>query len=326
LPRRSPWRSRAARPNAPPRSPRAAELRGPRLAANRGFALALHGGASDLETLDLAARAAFERDASALLADLLESGRAALAGGAAALDVVETAVRAMEDTGLLNAGRGSARNRDGDVQLDAAVMDGRTGGAGAVAAVRHLRNPVSAARLVMERSGHVLLAGADAERFAVGLGAVAVDSDYFVAAGDRRAPPDGDTVGAVARDLRGDLAAATSTGGTAAKLPGRIGDSPVIGAGTFAANASVAVSCTGQGEYFVRLVLAHELDALIRHRGLPLVAATARVIHEDLARAGGRGGLIAVSATGEVAMEANTAYMPRGFVTSVAAARVLFGR
>lgn len=232
----------------------------------------------------------------------------------------------MEDSGLLNAGRGSARNRDGDVQMDAAVMDGQTGGAGAVAAVRHLRNPVCAARLVMERSGHVLLAGADAERFAVGLGAATVDSSYFVAPGEQRAPPDGDTVGAVARDLRGDLAAATSTGGIAGKVPGRIGDSPVIGAGTFADNASVAVSCTGQGEFFLRLVLAHELAALMRHGGLALAPAAARAIHEDLARAGGRGGLIAVSATGEVAMEANTAYMPRGCVTGAAGARVFFGR
>lgn len=200
--------------------------------------------------------------------------------GAAALDVVEAAVCAMEDSGVLNAGRGSTRNRDGEVQTDAAIMDGRGLRAGAVAAVRQLRNPVAAARLVMERSTHVLLAGADAERFAAGLGAVMVEAEYFRVPGDWRSPDDADTVGAVARDRGGDLAAATSTGGIFGKLPGRVGDSPVIGAGTYADNAAAAVSCTGQGEYFMRLVLAHEVAAMIRHGGLGLAQAASRAIRE----------------------------------------------
>jgi beta-aspartyl-peptidase (threonine type) len=289
------------------------------------FALALHGGAVEAAGPGGERREAFARESTALLGGILDAGRDALRRGVAALDVVEAAVRAMEDSGVLNAGRGSTRNRDGDVQADAAIMDGRGPRAGAVAAVRHLRNPVTAARLVMERSAHVLLAGTEAERFAVGLGAAAADTDYFRHAGDWRSPGDADTVGAVARDLRGDLAAATSTGGTFGKLPGRVGDAPVIGAGTYADNATVAVSCTGQGEFFMRLVLAHEVAAMMRHGGLGLAAAAARAIGETLAGAGGRGGLIAVGASGEVAMEFNADFMPRGFVTSSTALQVFFG-
>ncbi|GMW07538.1 MAG: isoaspartyl peptidase/L-asparaginase [Gammaproteobacteria bacterium] len=295
-------------------------------AADAGFALALHGGASDLLTLSDSGRGRFATAAGDLLGAILAAGREALARGVAALDVVEAAVRAMEDSGVLNAGRGSTRNRDGEVQTDAAIMDGRTLRAGGVAAVRQLRNPVSAARLVMERSTHVLLAGADAERFATDLGAARVGADYFRLADAEHSPGDSDTVGAVARDRAGNLAAATSTGGIHGKLPGRVGDSPVIGAGTYADNASVAVSCTGQGEFFMRLVLAHELAALLRHRGLGLAEAASRAIGETLTRAGGRGGLIAVSSSGEVALQQNTAFMPRGFVTATASPVVLFGR
>ena len=269
------------------------------------FALALHGGSSDLAAVPEPERRAFGVDAGVLLAQILAAGRPALARGAAALDVVEAAVRAMEDSGVLNAGRGSTRNRTGDVQMDAAIMDGR-GQAGAVAAVHHLRNPVSAARMVMERSPHVLLAGADAERFAVGLGATPVATDYFRATGAFVAPADADTVGAVALDRSGNLAAATSTGGIFGKLPGRVGDSPVIGAGTFADNATAAVSATGQGEFFMRLVLAHDVAAMMRYGGLSLADAAARAIRDKLSAAGGRGGLIAIDRAGAVVMEFNT--------------------
>ncbi len=293
--------------------------------AGATFALALHGGASDLVTLSDADRHRFATRAQGLLGAILAAGRDALARGAAALDVVEAAVRAMEDSGVLNAGRGSTRNRDGEVQADAAIMEGRSLRAGAVAAVRQLRNPVAAARLVMDRSAHVLLTGADAERFATDLGAARVGADYFGAAGAAGSPGDADTVGAVARDRCGDLAAATSTGGILGKLPGRVGDSPVIGAGTYADNAAAAISCTGQGEFFMRLVLAHEVAALIRHGGLGLAAAAGRAIGETLTRAGGRGGLVAVSPGGEVVMRQNTAFMPRGCVTADAPPVVFFG-
>ena len=287
------------------------------------FALALHGGASDLVAVPESKRRAFGADASALLTQILAAGQPALARGASALDVAEAAVRAMEDSGVLNAGRGSTRNRDGDVQMDAAIMDGR-GPAGAVAAVHHLRNPVAAARMVMERSPHVLLAGADAERFAVELGATAVATDYF-RAGTLLAPADADTVGAVALDCSGNLAAATSTGGIFGKLPGRVGDSPVIGAGTFADNATAAVSATGQGEYFMRLVLAHDVAAMVRYGGLSLADAGARAIRDKLGAAGGRGGLIAVDRSGAVVMEFNTEFMPRGLATAETGPRVAFG-
>jgi beta-aspartyl-peptidase (threonine type) len=270
-------------------------------------------------------RRAFAADATALLAAILAAARRALGDGAGALDIVEAAVRAMEDSGVLNAGRGSTRNRAGDVQMDAAIMDGRDGRAGAVAAVRHLRNPVGAARMVMERSPHVLLAGPDAERFAVELGADAVATDYFNATGVGVGAGDADTVGAVALDRAGNLAAATSTGGVFGKLPGRVGDSPVIGAGTFADNATAAVSATGKGEFFMRLVLAYDVAAMMRYGGLGLQEAAARAVRGKLAGAGGRGGLIAVDCSGAVAMEFNTAFMPRGFVTAAAEPVVAVG-
>jgi isoaspartyl peptidase/L-asparaginase-like protein (Ntn-hydrolase superfamily) len=270
-------------------------------------------------------RRAFGADATSFIAAILGAGRRALERGAAALDVVEAAVLAMEDSGSLNAGRGSTRNRAGDVQMDAAIMDGSDGRAGAVAAVRHLRNPIAAARMVMERSPHVLLAGPDAERFAVELGAAAAASDYFRSQDSSIAPADADTVGAVALDRRANVAAATSTGGILGKLPGRVGDSPVIGAGTFAENATAAVSATGQGEFFVRLVLAHDVAAMMRYGGLGLAEAAARAIRDKLAGAGGRGGLIAVDRSGAVAMEFNTAFMPRGFVTAEREPIVAFG-
>jgi len=292
-------------------------------AAPGRFALALHGGASDLISVSEARRRAFEAQSITFLGELLVAGRAALARGASALDVVQACVCAMEDSGTFNAGRGATRNRAGDVQLDAAIMRGRDARAGAVAAIRHLRNPVTAARLVMERSPHVLLVGADAERFAADHGAEAVASDWFTTPGGT-APADADTVGAIALDVAGDLAAATSTGGTAGKLPGRVGDSPLIGAGTYADNGSIAVSGTGEGEYFMRLVLAYEVAALVRHAGVPLAEAARRAIHERLTPAGGRGGLIVVDRGGAVAMAQNAAFMPRGWVTREEAPRIFF--
>jgi isoaspartyl peptidase/L-asparaginase-like protein (Ntn-hydrolase superfamily) len=284
----------------------------------------LHGGASDLVHCTAAERRLFGEESSALLAAILAAGRAALASGASALDVVEAAVCAMEDSGLLNAGRGSTRDSNGGVQTDAAIMDGRELRAGAVAALGRVRNPVAVARLVMERSAHVMLAGPDATRFAEASGARMVDADYFESSPVRPGADDTDTVGAVALDRAGDLAAATSTGGVAGKLPGRVGDSPVIGAGTYADNTVAAVSCTGQGEYFMRLVLAHEVVALVRHARAGLAEAVAQVIDGRLGPSGGQGGLIAVSPAGEVVMRTNTAFMPRGFVTRESGPRVLF--
>jgi beta-aspartyl-peptidase (threonine type) len=281
---------------------------------NAAFALALHGGASNLRGVSGERLSALISGSEAVLRPILEAGQRALAGGATALDTAEAAVRAMEDSGVFNAGRGAIANRAGDVQMDAAVMDGHSGQAGAVGAVRRLRNPVCAARLVMERSGHVMLVAAEAEYFAAEHGAAIVDTGYFQGAGAFRPPGDSDTVGAVALDRDGHLAAATSTGGIRGKLPGRIGDSPLIGAGTYA-DANVAVSGTGQGEYFMRLVLAHDVAAVMEYRGSTVEQAVARAIRERLAGAGGHGGVIAVDRAARVAMAMNTVFMPRGLVT-----------
>jgi isoaspartyl peptidase/L-asparaginase-like protein (Ntn-hydrolase superfamily) len=283
-------------------------------------ALALHGGAGPLRRLRLA------RDEEVAIRRAIElqldRGRAALEAGASALDVVEQAVKALEDDPLFNAGHGSALTVEGRVEMDATIADGRTRRTGAVACVSRVANPVAAARLVMERTPHVLLVGEAAERFAIAHGARAIDPASLVTDARRRElarrhdPGTGDaagTVGAVARDRDGHLAAATSTGGMAGQLRGRVGDSAVFGAGTWADDASCAVSGTGHGEAFIRCALAHEIDALVRHRATPLAAACdaalARVAELD-----GTGGCIALSADGEVAARFDTAGMVRGWL------------
>jgi beta-aspartyl-peptidase (threonine type) len=269
-------------------------------------------------------RAVGARRTAAELEAILRAADEALSAGATALDAVVACVLSMEDSGVFNAGRGAVGNQAGVVQLDAAVMEGHTGRAGAVAAVSGLRNPVQAARLVMEQSGHVLLVGSEAERYASERGAVVVDAGYFSATDQLRVGGDTDTVGAVALDRDGHLAAATSTGGMRGKLPGRVGDSPVIGAGTYA-NERVAVSGTGQGEYFMRLVLAHDVAAVMAHRGYSVGQAVEQAIRERLGPAGGYGGLIAVDCEGDIAMAMNTSFMPRGWVSHERAAVVQTG-
>ena len=262
------------------------------------------------------------------------AGHDVLARGGTALDAVEAAVVILEDDPEFNAGRGAALTEYGRVELDASVMDGTTRAAGAVAAVRGVRNPVKAARAVLAEGRHVLLVGAPATEFAATAGLAFEPETWFVTDRERRAlnrrtaaggrtgdvgsageePVEsaGGTVGAVARDARGRLAAATSTGGTAGQRLGRVGDSPLVGAGTWADDDSVAVSCTGLGESIIRAALAHEVDALLRHAELPLEEACAAAI-EGLARFGGDGGLIAVSARGEVAAMFSSPAMTRAW-------------
>jgi L-asparaginase / beta-aspartyl-peptidase len=295
--------------------------------------LAIHGGAGTFARGALGAR-----DDAALrhvLAACLVEGHAALAAGAAALDVVERVVVRLEDDPRFNAGRGSALTQDGRVEMDASIMDGRTRAAGAVGSVSRVANPVSAARLVMERSAHVLLVGEAAERFAVAQGARAVDPASLVTEERRRelersrtgAPASGaadgatGTVGAVARDRSGHLAAATSTGGLTGKLPGRVGDSAVIGAGTWADDATCAVSGTGHGEAFLRCALAHEIDALLRHLGIPLDAACAAALAR-VAALGSAGGCIALGRDGDPVLRFQTAGMARGWVDAGGRVRV----
>ncbi len=249
------------------------------------------------------------------------AGHAVLAGGGAALDAVEAAIVVLEDNPEFNAGRGAALTEYGRVELDASVMDGTNRAAGAVAAVRGVRNPVRAARAVLEDGRHVLLVGPPAIEFAATAGLAFENETWFVTERERLALvalKEGNTtgargtVGAVARDAAGRLAAATSTGGVSGQRLGRVGDSPLIGAGTWADDATVAVSCTGHGESIIRSALAHEVDALLRHRGCGLEEACAQAI-KDLGRWGGDGGLIAVSAHGEVAAMFNSGAMTRGW-------------
>lgn len=255
--------------------------------------------------------------------EALQAGRAVLAGDGTSLDAVTAAVRVLENCGVFNAGKGAVPTRDGTIELDAAVMDGATLRAGAVAAVRYIANPVDLARRVMEATPHVFLVGRGAEQFARRQHMPRTGPDYFVAGGQRDAPG---TVGAVALDRHGHLAAATSTGGIAGQWPGRVGDSPVIGAGTYANDATCAVSATGHGESLTRAVVGYGVSALMAHARLGVQAAARRMIMEDLAGIGGTGGLIAVDRRGRIAMPFNTPGMSRGSVRDRERPRVAIGR
>ena len=278
------------------------------------IALAIHGGAGVAPRLprrkELEYRAGLER--------ALEAGYEMLESGGTSLDAVTVAVVTLEDDPLFNAGRGAVYNAAGRHELDASIMEGATLRAGAVAAVSRIRNPVLAARCVMEKSRHVLLAGKGAEEFSKTHGVSLVGPSYFhtaarLAALKKRLQRHHGTVGAVALDRRGNLAAATSTGGYTGKLPGRVGDSPIIGAGTYADNASCAVSGTGWGEAFIRVALAHEVSARMKHRGETLAQAS-RAALRQIARIGGDGGLIAIDRRGRIAMPFSSEGMLRAAV------------
>ncbi len=299
------------------------------------IAIVIHGGAGVIERSRMTA----EREAAyrAGLAVALDAGYGVLERGGTSLDAVIAAVRHMEDDPQFNAGRGAVLDEDGDAELDAAIMDGSGPRAGAVAAVRHVKNPIELARLVMDNSPHVLLVGAGAEEFALEQGVTLVPRDYFrteartqeleearrVEAARRAGKPLSQlqpaaaaasmgTVGAVALDRSGHLAAATSTGGLTNKHRGRVGDTPLIGAGTYANNATCAVSGTGQGEYFIREVVAYDVCALVQYRHMTLAAAVHEVVQVKLRQSGGEGGLIALDHAGNIAMDFNSAGMFRG--------------
>lgn len=296
------------------------------------LAVALHGGSGTI----LRDRMTPEKEQAyrAALEEAREAAWRLLLAGACALDAVEAGARILEDCPLFNAGRGSVLTAEGQHELDAAIMEGERRRAGAVAGLSTVRNPVSLARKVMERSPFVFLAGAGAEAFAVEQGADRVDPGWFMTAERleqlakarerRRAVIDHDdhesekmgTIGVVALDSRGNMAAATSTGGLTNKEYGRIGDSPLIGAGTYADNATCAVSCTGYGEEFIRAVAAHDSAARMRYLGESLSAATEHVVHVSLPEIGGRGGLVAVDAAGSVSLPFNTTGMYRAWRNS----------
>jgi L-asparaginase / beta-aspartyl-peptidase len=295
-----------------------------RAAAPHPVAIAIHGGAGVMERAKMSA----EREAAyrAGLTTALHAGYAILERGGSSLDAVAAVVRTLEDDPLFNAGRGAVLDARGDAELDAAIMDGNGPRAGAVAAVRHVKNPIDLARLVMDKTPYVLLVGDGAEEFALEQGVMLVSADYFRterrieelqeaqrehAAAAGGALPRG-TVGAVAVDRAGNLAAATSTGGLTNKHTGRVGDSPLIGAGTYANNESCAVSGTGTGEYFIRGVVAYDVCALLQYRHLPLAQAVHAVIYDKLQKAAAdTGGLIAIDRAGNIVMEFNTPGMLR---------------
>jgi len=292
-------------------------------------AIAIHGGAGTIPAAALNPAATDAHHAS--LRAALAAGWAILVKGGAALDAVTAAVMALEDDPLFNAGHGAVFTSGGTLEMDAGIMAGRTRQAGAVAGICGPKNPILAARAVMEHSGTVLMAGQGAMDFLREQRLEFMGADYFTTkrrldalhlelarrasgAPDTRSDADRHgTVGAVARDIEGDLAAATSTGGMTAKRPGRVGDTPIIGAGTFADNASCAISTTGTGEVFIRYSAAAEISARIRHAGQTLEQAASTVIAE-LATHGGDGGLIAIGPAGPPVLPFNSNGMYRGFV------------
>jgi beta-aspartyl-peptidase (threonine type) len=286
----------------------------------------VHGGAGVLS------REGNEDVCYAALAAALRAGYETLQhSGATSLDAVTAAVCVLEDAPCFNAGKGAAFTRDGRNELDASIMDGASRHAGAVACVTTVKHPIIAARLVMDRSECVLLIGPAADAFAQRHGAEIVAPDYFHTEMRRRmldeklsrlnespnleASARCGTVGCVALDAGGNLAAGTSTGGMTAKMPGRVGDSPIIGGGTLADNASCAVSATGDGEYFIRAVAAHDIAALVEYRGLTVAEAARIVIHEKIKPAGGEGGVIVLDRRGRLAMTFSSEGMYRGYVT-----------
>jgi beta-aspartyl-peptidase (threonine type) len=293
--------------------------------AAKKYALVIHGGAGTISPEQITPE--MERDLRAGLQRSLDAGDAILKNGGSSLDAVVAAVRGLEDDSLFNAGRGAVFTSAGTHEMDAGIMDGRTLRAGAVGGIKRVKNPILLARAVMEKSPHVMLAADGAEDFARELGLEIVEQEYFyteqrwralerVRATRTESLSDADrhgTVGAVALDQSGNLAAATSTGGNTNKWPGRIGDTPVIGAGTYANNQTCAVSATGDGEFFIRAVTAHDLSALMEYAGMNLAAA-ARVAIEKVGALGGTGGLIAVDREGNVALPFNTTGMYRGYV------------
>jgi beta-aspartyl-peptidase (threonine type) len=311
------------------------------------WALVLHGGAGVLDRASMSAAA--EANCRVGIKEALTAAAGVLDKGGSSLDAVETAIELLEDNPLFNAGRGAVFAADGTNQLDAAIMDGKTMRAGSVADVQHTRHPISLARAVMERSPHVMLIGSGADSFAASIHLEQVPPAFFFT--ERRwqelvrqlekdglpvpsrpegapAPPaksiaaletsvthEYGTVGLVALDRRGNIAAGTSTGGITAKRWNRVGDSPIIGAGTYASNQSCAVSATGTGEYFIRLTVARTICALVQYKGMALQAAADEVVQKQLTAVHGDGGIIALTPDGQLAWSFNTPGMFRAKLT-----------
>jgi L-asparaginase / beta-aspartyl-peptidase len=282
--------------------------------ANKTFAVAVHGG-------EFGDRMAGEARLDIMKA-ALEKAREALKNGASSVDTVQDLVKTFEDSGTFNAGRGAIANAAGQVETDASIMDGNGLRSGAVASMTQIKNPVVAARLVMEANRHVLVVGDRGQDYAVKLGAETAPADYFRNTGKvtrperpMRGKPEHGTVGAVALDRCGHLAAATSTGGFDAKVPGRVGDSPIVGAGVYAADGVAAFSSTGHGEFFIRFSAAKDAADRVRYAHRPIAKAMKEELFDVLKRAGAEGGMIGIDAHGNVAMNFNALGMFRGFAT-----------
>lgn len=316
----------------------------PQKKKDQPIVLVIHGGAGNINQEKFTAEK--QQVYKAALDSALDAGYAVLETGGTALDAVETAIRMMEDNPFFNAGKGAVFTNQGKNELDASIMDGKTRNAGAVAVVTTIKNPITAARAVMEKSEHVMLIGKGAELFADEVGLQKVDPSYFYTEkrmrslekmrekeqiqldhSDENKGNDGipedeledhkfGTVGAVALDKNGNLAAGTSTGGMTNKKYGRVGDSPIIGAGTYADNNTCAISATGHGEYFIRYVVAYDITALMKYKKMPLKEATKKVIQGTLKEEGGDGGVIAVDKKGNISMEFNTTAMFRAYKSS----------
>jgi len=295
------------------------------------FALVIHGGAGTILKENMTPE--LEKQYHAKLREGLLEGYNVLQSGGTSVDAVEAAIMPLEDSPLFNAGKGAVFTNEGHNEMDASFMDGATQNAGAVGGVRRVKNPIQAARAVLEKSKHVMLTGAGADAFAREQGVELVDTSYFYTerrwkslqnakskeGGNSLILSEDDnykygTVGAAALDKNGNLAAGTSTGGMTNKRYGRIGDSPIIGAGTYANNATCAVSSTGHGEYFMRYMVAYDISARMEYAGATLADAADFVVNTKLVEKGGSGGVIALDKYGNVAMPFNTAGMYRGYV------------
>ncbi|MRT15361.1 isoaspartyl peptidase/L-asparaginase [Vitellibacter sp. q18] len=302
------------------------------------FGIVIHGGAGTIlkENMSDSLEAAYK----AKLKEAISAGYEILKNGGTSLDAVTETINVMEDSPLFNAGKGAVFAHEGSNELDASIMDGATLNAGSVAGVKHIKNPIDLARDVMQNSEHVMLYGAGAEEFAKGLGYKMMDTSYFYtqnryeslqkvlekekAQNEKKISIEDSyiknskfgTVGCAALDKRGNLAAGTSTGGMTNKRWNRIGDAPIIGAGTYANNNTCAVSSTGWGEYFIRAVVAYDISALMEYKGMSLQAAAREVIQKKISALGGDGGIVAIDKDGNFAMEFNTAGMYRATMNS----------
>jgi beta-aspartyl-peptidase (threonine type) len=299
------------------------------------FGIAIHGGAGTLLRSSMTSEK--EKEYLTGLEDALKAGYSVLQNGGSSLDAVEAAVVVLEDCPLFNAGRGSVFNHIGKHEMDASIMYGKTLEAGAVSGVSNIKNPVRLAKTIMQQSEHVMMSGAGAEAFAATQGLATADDDYFfndfryqqwqeIKGSDTIQLDHSDkkfgTVGAVALDVHGNLAASTSTGGMTNKKFGRVGDTPIIGAGTYANNNTCAISCTGHGELFIRSVVAYDISCLMEYKGLSLQEACDIVVHDKLIKIGGEGGLIGIDAKGNIALPFNSEGMYRGYQTNDAPAVV----